>query len=175
MWFGGEVARRRRRLEIRLRKQRAEARLQEDEQHAEVLREVQHITPRTLSPDEHFTREKAEILTIQARLQSNITLATFSLLGLCILGASTYTYFSVRDVLPNSATIGLLLLISFIAGLGTILYGVVQSRMIIRSAWHQSTLQQFESWIAAQRREEKRSLLQEGHTGANAEATDHFA
>lgn len=63
-------------------------------------------------------------------VQVGNTLITCILVGLAILGIATYTFVSLIDVIANSVTVGILLLISVASGVGVIVYGVLRSRKL---------------------------------------------
>lgn len=67
-------------------------------------------------------------------VQTGNTLIISILVGIAILGVATYTFIALIDVIASSVTVGVLLLISAVSGVGAIVYGVLRSRTIYTAA-----------------------------------------
>jgi hypothetical protein len=137
-----------------------------------LLKHVEHeLASREPTAQDLLWREKREMMMVEAGLHSKVTLATYSFVGLAIIAVAVFTYFMVRDVLPDSVTIGVLLLISVLVGLGTVLYGVLQSRVTLQIARQQGLMQGVEALAEQerQRKEQTKSFVENTEQYAEAE------
>lgn len=83
---------------------------------------------------------RAKSLERLSQTQQTATRGIYSITGLSIVLCSISTTWGMRNFLPSSATASVLLLISFVVGLLTFIYGVYLARVMEDSAQHDIAL-----------------------------------